>query len=208
MNVHWDKAAVTVCHATCLSVIWENNNIKKKKIIWKHTNFILLLSVQYLAISKLEKKLNDLKLNFLWNKKSIKWIKYQGVKNFTRWLGPRVTIPTSHGHSHLTSTSCDHSHYTHMSDGVPPPPPEKSPHMTICICFYLVWPFPLHMHRWGSLHHPWKVTSHDHDHSHLKWAFSPCIHLACSTPRKKNISFTFCGKTPTPLIMYLLRATN
>ena len=53
-----------------------------------------------------------------------KELKYQGVKNFTRWLVPRyltsrtspcMTIPTSHEHSHLASTLRDHSHLTSTS---------------------------------------------------------------------------------------------
>ena len=89
--------------------------------------------------------------------------KYQGVKNFTRWLVSRVTIPTSRGNSHLTwpfppcvaiLISHDHSHLMW----------QFSARMTIptsCGNSHLTWPFPPHM-----------AILISHDHSHLAWHFS------------------------------------
>ena len=90
---------------------------------------------------------------------------------------------TSRDHFHLASTSHDHSYLACMSDGSPPPPPEKSPHLTMSTShdhFHLASTSCDHSHLTCMTdgipsNTPWKV----HDHSHLKWAFSPCIiHLA------------------------------
>ena len=117
-----------------------------------------------------------------------------------------MTIPTSHGHSHLTSTSCDHSHLAWMSDGVPSTMDWK---VTLFDHFHLMSTWRDHSHllcRSPPLHSltlydhshlacmsdgvpstiPWKVTLHNHfhltstlhNHYHHVWAFSPCIHLS------------------------------
>ena len=101
--------------------------------------------------------------------KLAKIIEKQGVKNFTRWLVSRMTIPTSHDHSHLMSTLCDHSNL--MS--------------TLREHSHLTWPFQPYMHvRWGSPPPP-KVTLHDH--SNLVWPFSPCITIPTSHQPCKTI---------------------
>ena len=110
---------------------------------------------------------------------------------------PHVTIPTSHA----------------CQMGSPLPCPKKSPckkkkkkkksalHWscvtipTSCVCL------------------PPQVTLHDH--SHLEWAFLPCIHLTCSPLHENNILHLLWKNspksheaTPIPSIRYLLRATN
>ena len=104
--------------------------------------------------------------------------KYQGVKNFTRWLPhhlkshlawaflPCGDILTSHQHFHL---ACMQDHFLRYS-GVSPTPSEKSPCIfTSCRHSYLMWVFS-----------PSVDILTLHGHSHLMWTFSPHVGIFTS----------------------------
>ena len=97
-------------------------------------------------------------------------------KSHLAWpFPPCMTIPTSHVHSHLVSTSCDHSHLTCMSDGVPSTTPQK---VTLHNHSYLMWPFSPCM-TIPTLHLPHVAILTLLWYSHLVWAFPPGVHHVC-----------------------------
>ena len=145
-------------------------------------------------------------------------------------FSPGMTIPTSHGNSHLTYiltsraslhpsksphtdilTSRTHSHLAYIFSPCMPTPPFK---VTSHTHSHLVYTFSPHVHILTSLA-PSTTQSHLvpilSTYSHLAYIFSPCV-----LPSTQNNIFLLVWKnsqkshaaTPIPSIRYLLRATK
>ena len=147
----------------------------------------------------------------------------------TSRTSPRLTIPTLRGHSHLASTSRDHSHlvwpshlvgHSHLAWPFPPYvtiPTSHPSHMTISPRVHLVWsshlmwPFPPPVPNlaWPLPPHVGILTSCDH--SHLAWPSHLVGHshlLSISRDHshlsmQDNFGLAFSDTSDLPLIYHL-----
>ena len=132
------------------------------------------------------------------------------MKNFTRWLVSRVTIPTSRGNSHLMWQFSSHVAIL-ISRG--------NSHLA-CIFLPHVLPSTTQSHLVSTLsthsHLTWHLSSRvailiSHGNSHLTWIFLPNMLPTTQNnifpPHVEN-SQKCHAATPIPSVRYLLQATN